>query len=130
MNYNLPGSSVYRIPQTRILKVGCHAFLQRIFPTQGQAKSPALAGGILPLSHYPLAFHSALIIRVRIISARVPHANKSKGFSEPCVCWCFAEISVKAEVQLSAVFHSATMLQDVSEAIQFEVSIRELWQQV
>ena len=35
VGYNsLPGSSVHRILQARILE-GCHAFLQGIFPTQG-----------------------------------------------------------------------------------------------
>ena len=32
MGYSLPGSSVYRISQARM---GCHFFLQGIFPTQG-----------------------------------------------------------------------------------------------
>ena len=30
-----PGSSAHGISQVRILKVGCHALLQGIFPTQG-----------------------------------------------------------------------------------------------
>ena len=35
MDCSSPGSSVYGIPQTRILGEGCHLLLQGIFPTQG-----------------------------------------------------------------------------------------------
>ena len=34
MDYRLPGSSVHRISQARILKLGCHFLLQGIFLTQ------------------------------------------------------------------------------------------------
>ena len=35
MVYNLPGSSVHGILQAKNIGVGCHAFHQEIFPTQG-----------------------------------------------------------------------------------------------
>jgi len=34
MGCSLPGSSVHRILQAKILKWGCHSLLQGIFPTQ------------------------------------------------------------------------------------------------
>ena len=37
-----PGSSVHGILQTRITRVGCHALLQGVFPTQGS--NPCLLG--------------------------------------------------------------------------------------
>ena len=35
MDCGLPGSSLHGILQARVLGVGCHFLLQRIFPTQG-----------------------------------------------------------------------------------------------
>ena len=104
--------------------MGCHAFLQRIFPIQGL--NPSFLHwqvDSLPLSHYPLAFNSALIIRVRIISARAPRV-RAKGFSLSLVsAGALQKYQRRRKYSLSAVFHSATMLQDIGEAIQFEVSI-------
>ena len=53
MNYSSPGSSVHGIIQAKNSGVGCHAFLQGIFPTQGSKPnllSPALAGGFFTTS--------------------------------------------------------------------------------
>ena len=35
MDYSLPGSSVHGILQGNNTRVGCHSFLQGVFPTQG-----------------------------------------------------------------------------------------------
>ena len=49
MDCSLPGSSVHGDPPGKNPGVGCHALLQRIFPTQGiQPRSPALQVDSLP----------------------------------------------------------------------------------
>ena len=53
MDCSPSGSSVHGILQARILEWGCHALLQRIFPTQRWnplLMSPALAGGFFTTS--------------------------------------------------------------------------------
>ena len=54
MDCSLPGSSVHEDSPGKNTKVGCHALLQEIFPTQGlEPRSPTLQVGSL--------FYSALI---------------------------------------------------------------------
>lgn len=74
--------------------------------------------------HSRLAFNSTLGIRVRIAGARNLHVNRSKrSFPESKSACPLQKYQRRRKYCLSAVFHSATMLQDVGEAIQFEVSI-------